>query len=221
MKQKRSKTIYWRLLSLFLVFALSTTCFAQSKISATKSMMSNLKTALINYKADFGYYPFAGNDANDAKAYFIGPKAGLGFTTNSNCLVSDKIINFENLGLDEKTYQKRWKGPYMDDTPEEFLYDCWKTPFVMIRYEKGLYLWSAGYDGEFDPIDRVLDSSYEGNDLMMTISRFRKSVGKTSTLAVTSYAKKLQIPGGTWTPPTLLDEIQSGFEHGFFNCISD
>lgn len=221
MKRILAKTLKLTLLSVIMILAVSAICFAQSKLSATKSKMSNLKSALLDYRADFGDFPFAGNDSKDAKAYFIGPKAGLGFTNNSNCLVSDKILNFDNLGLDEKTYQKRWKGPYMDWEPEEFLYDCWGTPFVMIRYEKGLYLWSAGEDGEFDPINDVLLSTYGGNDIIMTISRFRKSVGKISTLAATAYAKKMQIPGGTDAQPTLLEEIRDGFEHGFINSISD
>lgn len=221
MKRIEAKTLKSRLLSVLLILAISTICFAQSKLSATKAKMSNLKTALVNFKADFGNFPFAGTDPNDAKAYFIGPKSGLGFTNNSNCLVSDKILNFDNLGLDEKTYKKRWKGPYMDYNPDDFLYDYWNTPFVMVRYEKGLYLWSAGEDGEFDPIDDVLLSTYGGNDVIITISRFRKSVGKTSTLGATAYAKKLQIPGGTYTAPTLLEEIKDGFENGFITSTSD
>ncbi len=221
MKQVQAKSLKLQLLSVLLILVISTVCFAQSRLSATKAKMSNLKTALLSYKADFGNFPFAGKDSKDAKAYFMGPKAGLGFTNKSNCLISEKILNFEYLGINEKAYLKRWHGPYIDSTPDDFLYDCWDTPFVLIRYEYGLYLWSAGHDGEFDPIDQALDVSYGGNDIIMTISRFRKSVGKTSTLGATSYAKKLQIPGGTWEPPTLLEEIEFGLKHGFIHSISD
>lgn len=218
MKRKYSKAIESNLFMVLFILAVSAACFAESKLSATRAKMSCLKYALLSYKNDFGHFPFAGIDSGSAKAYFIGHQAGLGFTNSTNCLVTDKILYFKNLGLDEKTYRKKWKGPYIDGSPDDFLYDCWKTPFVIIKYENDLYLWSAGHDGDFDHIENILSGDYKGNDLHLSVARLSRSVGKTSTIGVTSYAKRHQIPGGTWEPPTMIEQIMLTIKYRFTHC---
>ena len=149
----------------------------QSRTSTTKARLSSLKSALLSYKSDLGHFPFAFTNSEDANAYFTGIKSGMGYSPDTNCLVEADIEGFANLGLSKADYSRRWKGPYMDEEPEEFMYDYWGMPFIYLRYEDSLYLWSAGQDGKFDNVTAVVDTSrYGGDDIVFSIARFRKSL---------------------------------------------
>ena len=149
--------------------------------SATRSRMSELKSGLLNYKSDLGHFPFAGNDSKDCHAYKATSGAGLGTTEVTNCLFKAEIAGFNYLGIRKEDYLSRWKGPYAETLPDELLFDYWGMPFIIVKYDKYLLLWSAGEDGRFDNLEEVMKviteyyaDKYEGDDLIMSLERGRK-----------------------------------------------
>ncbi len=162
----------------------------QGKISATKSAMGNLKTAMVNFNADLGHYPHAGasmkSTATDNFVAFNGGN-GLGPTTESNCLVTDKVTPlagapaaWKNLGIAAKTWNRRWKGPYMDGDPADFMLDAWGNPLLYGVHEKNIYLHSAGPDGSYDDPNTIFDNSDYGgddggDDIVVSVARVRRA----------------------------------------------
>lgn len=122
------------------------------RITATKAALNNLKTALNSFKADLGQYPRLGvsGEVKISANYIVSAEAGLGYTTDDNCLVTDAPGYWKRMGLTEAQYKKRWKGPYIDGDPSDFLYDPWGNEIRYGHFEGRLYLWSSGPDGEFE-----------------------------------------------------------------------
>ncbi len=148
--------------------------------SWTKSRMSNLKSAMLNYKADLGSFPFAGTNKNLKSAYKMNIASALGSATSTNCLYSDEIPGFKYLGLEKEAYLKRWKGPYLDGEPIDYMCDLWDKPFRYFAHEKNIYIQSAGKNGIFDPVEKILQTNYGDSDkvgeddILVSISRVRK-----------------------------------------------
>jgi prepilin-type N-terminal cleavage/methylation domain-containing protein len=167
----------------------------QGKASATRSKMSSLKSAIVTYKNDVGRYPFFGDkDKVSCKSAYSADDV-LADNADNNVLVNPAV----NLGVtcEEKKgdaengywtsfYGKggrKWKGPYMDSDPADFMTDSWGTPIRYHAFDHSLILWSAGPDTLFDavgndPSGNVLNSEAyaEGvtDDLFISIARFRK-----------------------------------------------
>jgi len=167
----------------------------QGKASATRSKMSSLKSAIVTYKNDVGRYPFYGDkDKVSCKSAYSADDV-LADDVANNVLVNQEV----NLGVacesrdgnDETGYWtsfygkggRKWKGPYMDSDPADFMTDSWGTKIRYHAFDHSLILWSAGPDGEFhnlgnDPDPKVLDSEAyaEGDtdDLFISIARFRR-----------------------------------------------
>ncbi len=140
--------------------------------SATKACMQNIKTALVNYNNDLGFFPYIGTVKRDPRNYFCADEPCLGTSTSRNVLVASDVGSpFELGGLMPATYAKRWKGPYMDSDPAEFMTDAWENKIVYTFWGKAIYLHSSGPNGYFDPIDSVLAPSYSGDDIIMCVSR--------------------------------------------------
>lgn len=148
----------------------------QGKASATKASMQNVKTALVNFNNDLGKFPFTGTNGSVQTAHGTGCQAILlGTTYDLNVLVSNTVTTgYCYLGICEATYQKRWKGPYMDADPNEFMNDAWMGPLLYQYDSKALYLHSAGPDGVYEnkPTD-VSNGAYQGDDIVMSVSKVR------------------------------------------------
>ena len=136
-----------------------TTLVNQSKTSATKSKLDTLKKALLAYQADVGRMPHTGPKLGCSKYIAAYGNATTDFLSyddeEKNVLLSSAPLSiFPKL-------QKRWKGPYMDSDPGDFMYDAWLNPIHYVASKKTLYLWSygSGDSGEF------LDESTPGPDL--------------------------------------------------------
>lgn len=167
----------------------------QGKASATRSKMSSLKSAIVTYKNDVGRYPFYGdkNKVSCKSAYSADDV--LADDANNNVLVNQEV----NLGVPAECRKgdatngyytdfygkggRKWKGPYMDSDPADFMTDSWGTKIRYHAFDHSLILWSAGPDGEFDavgndPSGNVLNSEAyaEGvtDDLFISIARFRR-----------------------------------------------
>lgn len=169
----------------------------QGKASATRSKMSSLKSAIVTYKNDVGRYPFVGDkDKVSSKSAYCAD-AVLADDAANNVLVNQEVllgVTGENTGCDTadttlkwSTFYgkggRKWKGPYMDSDPADFMTDSWGTKIRYHAFDHSLILWSAGPDGEFhelngDPNSDVLDSEKyaegETDDLFISIARFRR-----------------------------------------------
>lgn len=171
----------------------------QGKASATRSKMSSLKSAIVTYKNDIGRYPFYGNKGDvSSKSAYCADRV-LADDAKRNVLVNQEVL----LGVTGETLNKdcassegcwstfygkggrKWKGPYMDSDPADFMTDSWGTKIRYHAFDHSLILWSAGPDGEFhefnsdgDPDPKVLDSEAyaegETDDLFISIARFRR-----------------------------------------------
>jgi hypothetical protein len=118
---------------------------------------------------------------NVANNVLVNQEVNLGVTGEEKC-------GDENSGYWTSFYGKggrKWKGPYMDSDPADFMTDSWGTKIRYHAFDHSLILWSAGPDGEFhefnsdgDPDPKVLDSEAyaEGDtdDLFISIARFRR-----------------------------------------------
>ncbi|MBF0499884.1 MAG: type II secretion system protein GspG [Candidatus Riflebacteria bacterium] len=151
----------------------------QGKASATKAQMQNIKTALVNFNNDLGKFPFLGLNASDKDQYGTSAENSvLGTNVSSNVLVSNSVTGagYSNLGIQTATYAKRWKGPYMDSQPEDFMLDAWESKIHYEYYGNMLWLHSYGPDGQSDSSNFFTNpppNPYNGDDIFMSISRVK------------------------------------------------
>lgn len=157
----------------------------QGRASATKSKLSGLKSALLTYNSDVGRFPFTGAPAGTASAasYVAADLDLLADNMDCNVLVNDEIGNGDDAGTNFqiKNYNRRWKGPYMDSDPSDFMLDSWGTK-ISYYTEVGfnnLYLWSAGSDmanaGTFSDVTCAeMTETGEVDDIAISIARVRK-----------------------------------------------
>ncbi len=153
------------------------------RVTATKSGMSNLKTALTQYVADCVRYPHMGNASCYDAANIDAADAVFGTNLNDNVLFNvdcSTVPGWQELGHSWQTYRRRWKGPYMETTPDDFMMDAWQNRFRYRTCGKMIYLWSAGTDGAFADREFYLAAGNENydnssnDDIIMPIGRFRK-----------------------------------------------
>lgn len=139
----------------------------QGRASATRAQMSNIKSALINYKSDVGHYPHSGNIANNVSTNAANDSQ-LGIDVSNNVLVNNLVANY---GL--STYATRWKGPYMDSDPSAFMADGWSTKIHWVYENKQLWLRSYGPDAILDsvPCANVAKDTYTGDDIVLSIAK--------------------------------------------------
>ncbi len=154
----------------------------QGRSSATKSKLSTMKSALVSYKNDVGRFPYVGTNANLslAKAYneantnYMNNQAHDGTTNDAgNVLVSNWVEPFST------NYQRRWKGPYMDANPEDFMVDGWGNRIEYFAKDYNIYVRSAGINGERDTtVEDTLDASKQedgtADDVLMSIAKVRR-----------------------------------------------
>lgn len=154
----------------------------QGRASATKSKMSALKSAMLAYQSDTGRLPFDGAPkCVSCKAAYNVEKV-LGPSVANNVLVNDDVGNGTILNFAIANYNRKWKGPYMDSDPADFMYDAWGQPFRYIAYKNNVYLWSSGANQGFEGgsdgnIENALCGDMVGNgdvdDIAVTIARSR------------------------------------------------
>ncbi len=155
----------------------------QGRASATKSKMSALKSAMLAYQSDTGRLPFAGAPKNVSNATAYNVAAVLGPNVDSNVLVCDDLGN-TSFGI--ANYNRKWKGPYMDSDPSDFMFDSWGQSMRYCAYKNNVYLWSGGANQGFEGgtngcIECALCADMVGNgdvdDIVVTIARSRTSFG--------------------------------------------
>jgi prepilin-type N-terminal cleavage/methylation domain-containing protein len=156
----------------------------QGRASATKSKMSALKSALLAYQSDVGRLPFRGLAGQAGKAAAYNQANVLGDTQDTNVLVCEGDISGSNI----TNYKaRRWKGPYMDSDPTDFMYDSWGE---QLKYHaqvgnNSLYLWSKGANMAYDDggtgtnilkstIQAAIDNG-DVDDITLSIARSRKN----------------------------------------------
>ncbi len=148
----------------------------QGRASATKSKLSALKSAIVAYNSDLGRYPYWGapNQAtcgalynsdnnqmfNDSADLNILTKNDYGVNLSGNTLFG--ISNYVN---------KKWKGPYMDSDPSDFMYDSWGTKIIYYYFNRALWLHAAGADQAFNTPTVATVGNYEGDDIVMSVAR--------------------------------------------------
>lgn len=153
----------------------------QGRASATKSKISALKSAMLAYQSDTGRLPFTGKP--DCAGYAISycDATILGDTLATNVLVNDVLGNWTGGGLNFgiSNYTKKWKGPYMDAEPSDFMYDSWGNKMRYRASAKNVYIWSSGPDSAFETnLNDALCAESVANgdvdDIIMSIARSRK-----------------------------------------------
>ena len=149
----------------------------QGRASATKSKLTNLKSALISYQGDVGRFPSTSSNLANR----------IGFCQDNILCTEDEDYNVLVCNVNRvnvKNYKRKWKGPYMDSEPSDFMYDSWGNPIRYVRYNKNLYLWSAGPNGEFyDETTKNADKAFklqtcedveDCDDILISIGKFKK-----------------------------------------------
>lgn len=150
------------------------------RISATKSQFSSLRAALQAFGQDLGGLP-RDKDQTGINQYNEAASTMLGPSFDNNVLVNDNNV-LNKLGMAPDTYQRRWKGPYMDGNPSDFMLDAWGGEIQYIAHENSLsvYLLSYGPDGKEDELGNAdndknpLHEDYKGDDIVLSVHRVRK-----------------------------------------------
>ncbi len=121
----------------------------QGRASATKSKLSSIKSALLAYQTDVGRLPHGGN----AKKISDYCQDTLMSESNEDLNVLYSNSNQGFLKINAKgvpgNYSRRWKGPYIDSDPSDFMFDAWGNKIIYRAQNKNIYLWSAGPDGSY------------------------------------------------------------------------
>ncbi len=154
----------------------------QSKTTATKQKLDTLKKALLAYQADVGRMPHSGmNVSLKCSSYEA--------AYNGAC--DDGILSYNNEELNvllspnllPNKLKKRWKGPYMDSDPTDFMYDAWLNPIHYVASNKNLYLWSYGTEpyekDDADPekvFQKLQDQDDYIDDVIVSVKRFKKKL---------------------------------------------
>lgn len=153
----------------------------QGRQTATKSTMANLKTALTQYVADCTRYPHTGDSysaTNINNAMEI-----LNTTEGTNILfnLDATCTGWTRQGYNTTTWKRRWKGPYMETTPDDYMMDAWQNRLRYKAAGKMIYLWSAGTDGSFctdtefeTAAGNEAYANQENDDIIMAIGRWKK-----------------------------------------------
>lgn len=154
----------------------------QGRASATKSKLSALKSAIMAYNSDIGRYPYAGtSDNSDISAAYDSNLSPLNTSLFADSF-DNNILTTASSGTDISAnsvfgianyINKKWKGPYMDSDPTDFMYDSWGKKIQYYHYNKGIYLHSAGSDQSFDSRGDVTKPAYEGDDIILSIARVK------------------------------------------------
>ena len=144
------------------------------RASSTRACMQNIKTALVNFCNDLGFFPHIGT-TRVAKNYYLAEAACLGASVTRNVLIASDVGSpFELGGLTPENYSRRWKGPYMDCDPSEFMFDAWDNKIIYTFFRDGIFLHSSGANGIFDSLDHALEPSYKGDDIVLRVTKLRK-----------------------------------------------
>ena len=153
----------------------------QGRASATKSKMSSLKSALLSFKSDVGRLPYVGDSSNAycADAYNGADLDFLADNEENNVLINECTgVNAGGYFQAVGNYEKKWKGPYMESMPGDFMVDAWMTKLKYYGHKetKGIYVQSGG------PDSTVEEGAAEVNDVIRgdceDIDDFAQSVGK-------------------------------------------
>ncbi len=152
----------------------------QGMVSATKSRMSNLKCAFVCVKADMGggfgtSDHFSEEVIKDYNDKFFAPASQTNFLVNPDFPGIEKLFPDLDAESAKEMIRKRWKGPYMDGQPEDFMLGAGGGRILITFNENQLYLHHPGPDLIYDKVSMVADSSsYKGDDLLMTLWKTRQ-----------------------------------------------
>ena len=148
----------------------------QGRASATKSKMSSLKSALLAYQSDIGRLPYTGSCSRTAAKY--NQKVLLCSCSEEwNVLYSNE---WKADGCAPNNYHRKWKGPYMDSDPSDFMFDSWGNEFRYAVKNKNVYLWSSGPDGDFSAdveqaFKKQSETDSDVDDIVISIYRAKKN----------------------------------------------
>ena len=158
----------------------------QGRASATKSKMSSLKSAMLAYQSDVGRLPFAGNSSFVSKINAYNAEKVLSYDDESKNVLVQNYDGGTTSAFKINNYNRKWKGPYMDSDPSDFMFDAWGNEIHYVAHGHNVYLWSYGPDGSPDDgaegtnIEKVLnlqsgENAGESDDIITSIARVRKA----------------------------------------------
>lgn len=155
----------------------------QGRTSATKSKLSSLKSAMLAYQSDVGRLPFEGKPgcSTSAKAYCADTVLNYE-CSEKNVLTSENWGAVPEMNFAISNYSRKWKGPYMDSEPSDFMYDSWGNPIYYVADGNNVYLWSYGPDQTDDGGDGKISSALTQqkenadlcDDIITSVARVRK-----------------------------------------------
>ncbi len=149
----------------------------QGRASATKSKLSSLKSAMLAYQNDVGRLPFTGNADQAGKiGAYCAPAVLSGTDLAKNVLVTEEVAGVCDA---ISNYGRKWKGPYMDSDPSDFMYDSWGNEIVYEAVGNNVYLISVGPDGARGNLQDALNAEKIADgtedDIVLSVARVRKA----------------------------------------------
>lgn len=154
----------------------------QGRASATKSKLSALKSAMLAYQSDVGRIPYLGKNVRAGANYSQAEL--LSHISSKNVLVNDCTGTMK---CSVRKYKSKWKGPYMESEPDDFMVDAWGTQIRYVAQEhlQNIYLWSAGPDLAFfgdteEALNKVIAGDADGagddtpfDDIILSVLKLR------------------------------------------------
>ncbi|MBF0543215.1 MAG: prepilin-type N-terminal cleavage/methylation domain-containing protein [Candidatus Riflebacteria bacterium] len=148
----------------------------QGKISAAKAQLSNLKSAIQNFNQNMGRYPCQNSNTYSTSVINL---AGLNSETD-NSTSKEMGLGTTNVLINNvavySVLQKKWKGPYMEGSPNDFMTDPWGTPIkYFVHSNNMIFIQCAGPDLWFGDPATILTNSAAFDDILMAIGSYKTS----------------------------------------------
>ncbi|EKD84174.1 MAG: hypothetical protein ACD_39C00203G0001, partial [uncultured bacterium] len=119
-------------------------------------------------------FPYKGESSNltVSKAYNVASTDFLYNNSEKNVLVNNDIEPYNT------NYQRRYKGPYMDANPEDFMHDGWGNFITYFATGNNIYIRSNGINGSNESVEDALNAEAQedgtADDILLSVTRTRK-----------------------------------------------
>ncbi len=148
--------------------------------SWVKNKLAGLRSALLTMNADIGRFPHLERELTPENVN-RSDNLLLGTTFETNILVNPRVSGegVASPPMGGQNFDRRWKGPYMVDSPEEFMTDGKGNKIRYVWYNHAIWLQAPGPDGIYAPLEQATNPAYNSgpggpDDYLLMVVRLKK-----------------------------------------------
>jgi hypothetical protein len=141
---------------------------------ATRTHLDHVRSALLEFYVDVGRWPIPGTPPFSHEDVERANERFLGLTPATNILINPDIDVADLFPLEEppearRKFLRRWKGPYLDGDPKDFMQGAPGGRIRMIVHDNTLFLHHPGIDNINEEIGSITERFYEGDDHLLKV----------------------------------------------------